>query len=56
MRDPYANHMVQKVINVTDERQCAAIMRYVKENITQLYRYTYDNLLRSLAAAVWKVR
>jgi pumilio RNA-binding family len=41
VRDPYANYVVQKVIDVSDERQRAAIMRYVKENITQLRRYTY---------------
>jgi pumilio RNA-binding family len=40
VRDPYANYVVQKVIDVSDERQRAAIMRYVKENITQLRRYT----------------
>ena len=39
VRDPYANYVVQKVIDVSDERQRAAIMRYVKENITQLRRY-----------------
>lgn len=41
VRDPYANYVVQKVIDVSDDRQRAAIMRYVKENITQLRRYTY---------------
>jgi pumilio RNA-binding family len=41
VRDPYANYVVQKVIDVSDERQRAAIMRYVKENIAQLRRYTY---------------
>lgn len=41
VRDPYANYVVQKVIDVADERQRGAIMRYVKENIVQLRRYTY---------------
>jgi hypothetical protein len=41
VRDPYANYVVQKVIDVSDERQRAAIMRYVRENISQLRRYTY---------------
>ena len=41
VRDPYANYVVQKVIDVSDERQRAAINRYVRENIVQLRRYTY---------------
>lgn len=41
VRDPYANYVVQKVIEVSDERQRAAIMRFVRENIAQLRRYTY---------------
>ena len=41
VRDPYANYVVQKVIDVSDERQRGAICRYVKENIIQLRRYTY---------------
>jgi uncharacterized membrane-anchored protein YjiN (DUF445 family) len=41
VRDPYANYVVQKVIDVSDERQRAAIVRYVHENIVQLKRYTY---------------
>ena len=41
VRDPYANYVVQKVIDVSDERQRAAILRYVRENINQLRRYTY---------------
>lgn len=41
VRDPYANYVVQKVIDVSDERQRGAIVRYVKENIVQLRRYTY---------------
>jgi pumilio RNA-binding family len=41
VRDPYANYVVQKVIDVSDERQRGAICRYVKENIVQLRRYTY---------------
>jgi pumilio RNA-binding family len=41
VRDPYANYVVQKVIDVSDERQRAAILRYVRENIVQLRRYTY---------------
>ena len=41
VRDPYANYVVQKVIDVSDERQRGAICRYVKENIIQLKRYTY---------------
>ena len=41
VRDPYANYVVQKVIDVSDERQRAAIIRYVRENIVQLRRYTY---------------
>jgi hypothetical protein len=41
VRDPYANYVVQKVIDVSDDRQRAAIVRYVKENIVQLRRYTY---------------
>lgn len=41
VRDPYANYVVQKVIDVSDERQRAAILRYVRENIAQLRRYTY---------------
>jgi pumilio RNA-binding family len=41
VRDPYANYVVQKVIDVSDERQRGAIMRYVKDNINQLRKYTY---------------
>lgn len=41
VRDPYANYVVQKVIEVSDERQRAAIVRYVRDNIVQLRRYTY---------------
>lgn len=41
VRDPYANYVVQKVIDVSDDRQRSAIMRYVRENIVQLRRYTY---------------
>lgn len=41
VRDPYANYVVQKVIEVSDERQRGAIMRYVKDNIAQLRKYTY---------------
>jgi uncharacterized membrane-anchored protein YjiN (DUF445 family) len=41
VRDPYANYVVQKVIDVSDERQRNAIMAYVRENITQLRRLTY---------------
>lgn len=41
VRDPYANYVVQRVIDVSDERQRGAIMRYVKDNIVQLRRYTY---------------
>ena len=41
VRDPYANYVVQKVIDVSDDRQRSAIMRYVRENINQLRRYTY---------------
>jgi pumilio RNA-binding family len=41
VRDPYANYVVQKVIDVSHERQRGAIIRYVRENIVQLRRYTY---------------
>jgi hypothetical protein len=41
VRDPYANYVVQKVIDVSDEKQRAAILKYVRENILQLRRYTY---------------
>lgn len=41
VRDPYANYVVQKVIDVSDEKQRGAILRYVKDNIQQLRRYTY---------------
>mmetsp|Transcript_5288 Transcript_5288/g.5432 ORF Transcript_5288/g.5432 Transcript_5288/m.5432 type:complete len:995 (+) Transcript_5288:122-3106(+) len=41
VRDPYANYVVQKVIDVSDERQRGAIIKYVRENIVQLRRYTY---------------
>jgi hypothetical protein len=41
VRDPYANYVVQKVIDVSDEKQRGAIMRYVKDNINQLRKYTY---------------
>lgn len=41
VRDPYANYVVQKVIDVADERQRSAIVRYVRENIVQLRKYTY---------------
>lgn len=41
VRDPYANYVVQKVIDVSDEKQRAAILKYVRENIMQLRRYTY---------------
>jgi hypothetical protein len=41
VRDPYANYVVQKVIDVSNEMQRGAIIRYVRENIVQLRRYTY---------------
>lgn len=41
VRDPYANYVVQKVIDVSNETQRGAISRYVRENIVQLRRYTY---------------
>lgn len=41
VRDPYANYVVQKVIDVSDEKQRGAIMRYVRDNIQQLRKYTY---------------
>ena len=41
VRDPYANYVVQKVIDVSDEKQRGAILRYVRDNIVQLRRYTY---------------
>jgi pumilio RNA-binding family len=41
VRDPYANYVVQKVIDVSNETQRGAIIRYVRENIVQLRRYTY---------------
>merc|ERR1711871_286546 len=41
VRDPYANYVVQKVIDVSDEKQRGAIIRYVKDNIIQLRKYTY---------------
>jgi pumilio RNA-binding family len=41
VRDPYANYVVQKVIDVSNESQRGAIIRYVRENIIQLRRYTY---------------
>jgi pumilio RNA-binding family len=41
VRDPYANYVVQKVIDVSNDTQRAAISRYVRENIVQLRRYTY---------------
>lgn len=44
VRDPYANYVVQKVIDVADERQRAAILRYVRENISQLRRYAPPSL------------
>lgn len=41
VRDPYANYVVQKVIDVSDAGQRGAIIRYMRENIVQLRRYTY---------------
>ena len=41
VRDPYANYVVQKVIDVSDGGQRGAIIRYMRENIVQLRRYTY---------------
>jgi len=41
VRDPYANYVVQKVIEVSDEHQRATILRYVRDNINQLRKYTY---------------
>ena len=41
VRDPYANYVVQKVIDVSDASQRGAIIRYMRENIVQLRRYTY---------------
>lgn len=41
VRDPYANYVVQKVIDVSDTSQRGAIIRYMRENIVQLRRYTY---------------
>jgi pumilio RNA-binding family len=41
MRDPYANYVVQRIIDVCDDDQRTAIHQYVKSNLQQLRRYTY---------------
>lgn len=41
VRDPYANYVVQKVIDMADDKQRSTILKYVKDNIAQLRRYTY---------------
>jgi pumilio RNA-binding family len=41
LRDPYANYVVQRIIEVADERHRERIVKYVQDNITQLRRYTY---------------
>lgn len=41
LRDPYANYVVQRIIEVADERHRDRIVQYVQDNIVQLRRYTY---------------
>ena len=41
LRDPYANYVVQKVIDLASERQLETIVRDVRSHITQIKHYTY---------------
>ena len=41
MKDPYANYVVQKVIDVADEEDRNAIVEHIKSQATQLKRFTY---------------
>ena len=40
-RDPFANYVLQKVIELADGAQLRSIVAYVKGNLIQLNRYTY---------------
>lgn len=40
-RDPYANYVMQKIVDLADERQRATIIAYVKKNFFHLQKYNY---------------
>ena len=41
LRDPYANYVVQKVIDLASEKQRETIVRDVRAHITQIKHFTY---------------
>ena len=47
IKDPYANYVVQKVINVADVQQRKEVMRHIQAQATQLKRFTYGKHILS---------
>lgn len=41
VRDPYGNYVVQKILDIADDRQQEALCSYLKHHAAQLKRYTY---------------
>jgi len=41
IKDPYANYVVQKIIDIVDTAQRAAVTRHIKAQAQHLKRYTY---------------
>jgi len=41
VRDPYGNYVVQKILDIADDRQQEALCNYLKHHAAQLKRYTY---------------
>jgi pumilio RNA-binding family len=41
MKDPYANYVVQKLVEVADNSQREAIMARIRSQAPQLKRFTY---------------
>jgi len=41
VRDPYGNYVVQKILDIADDRQQEALCSYLRSCAPQLRRYTY---------------
>jgi hypothetical protein len=41
VRDPYGNYVVQKILDIADDRQQEALCTYLRSCAPQLRRYTY---------------
>jgi pumilio RNA-binding family len=48
LKDQYANYVIQRVIDLCDERQFATIQKYVKDNSAYLKKYGYGKHIISL--------